>query len=120
MYSVCVYVCMYVCVCVVFIVYMMIIIYTSIVTTISIIDIARTPPNTYNTTNTTTNTTIKVIATGELPGPKVEEALRAVAYQVALGTLPADLTSAELVAQVLGQGDLAHWAHTQPKHTLIS
>ena len=94
---------------------------SAIVTTISIINIARTPPNTSNTTiTTTTNTTIKVIATGELPGPKVEEALRAVAYQVALGTLTADLTSTELVAQVLGQGDLAHWAHTQPKHTLIS
>ena len=117
-------VCMHVCVYVVYIVYMMIIIYATtniaIVTTFSIINIARTPPNTSNTTITTTNTTIKVIATGELPGPKVEEALRAVAYQVALGTLPADLTSAELVAQVLGQGDLAHWAHTQPKHTLIS
>lgn len=61
-----------------------------------------------------------MVKTGELPGYKVQEALRAIAYQIAEARLPYHLSSEQLLEMVLSEGKTVdHWAHQMPKHEII-
>ena len=81
----------------------------------------------------------QVIHFGLLPSSRVNQALRALAYQIALGNIAHDLTSKELLALLeSGKGSeggghsssggggctttsgLDYWAYEQPKHELIT
>lgn len=61
-----------------------------------------------------------MVRSGELPGLKVDQGLRAIAFAVAEGSIRPDMTCEELLAYALGEGrTVEYWAYQRPKHEII-
>jgi hypothetical protein len=64
--------------------------------------------------------TVQVVRSGEFPGMKIDQALRAIALEIAQGNIRYDMTCEELLDHVLREGrSVDFWATSMPKHELI-